>query len=183
MIVLFSALILAAQGAATAVPAAGKVDPAMIGITFHGGDFDGLVTAVRVSPGGQHYVGFLPSKSNQSPLPKELGRTVSGLLEAFSNKRPDLYGKYVHSDAQSYVGCSYICDIHNSFVENGFPFEEKLTVNTPYYMGEDRLGPLVRLEWLHNGDLWYLSFLHFRDGKVSKVNSIRAAVPNITRAN
>jgi hypothetical protein len=101
------------------------------------------------------------------------------VIEAFVKNRPELYRQYAQPDAQSYLECQIECENHFPFVEDGFLLDraEKLTANTPYYMGDGMFGPSIRIEWLHEGEVWYLSFLQFRNGKVSRVNTIRAAVP------
>lgn len=73
------------------------------------------------------------------------------------------------------------------FIPNGFPFEfkGKLTANTPYFLGNKEMhnSPYnVRVEWLVDGQLAFLSWLEVGDGKIVEMIADGAHVPPMPRS-
>lgn len=150
------------------------------GTTFKGGPFDGLSTAELKTKSGEPYVTFIPSKPGLSPVPARLQRSVDGLIDAYEKDQPSRYRDYVLDDAPSYAGCIDLCAARRVFVSDGFPFKDHCRGNAPYYLkSDDRSKEVVRIEWVCNGELWFLTYLHFQDGKISQLNSVRADPPLI----
>jgi hypothetical protein len=153
------------------------------GLKFSGDFMDGLATGPKVSPTGKHYVGLVQSKPNASPVPKDLAPIVDGLVEAYLTHHPERYSSYVVPGP-----ISYIRDVSNpphDFIPDGFPFDVrgKLTVNTPYYVTTIlHSAPRIRIEWLEDGQLSFISWLEISDGKVVQIISDRASPPPLPRS-
>jgi hypothetical protein len=123
------------------------------------------------------------SKPNASPVPKEIAPIVNGLVDAYLTHHPERYASYVMPGP-----ISYIRDVSNpphDFIPDGFPFEVrgKLTVNTPYYVTTIlHSPPYVRIEWMEDGQLSFISWLQISDGKVVQIISDKAVPPPLPRS-
>lgn len=165
------------------VPDATLPNAKLVGMKFTSGDLDGLSVSWRVDSEGMTFVGLAPSKPNASPLPKEIVPLVLGLVDAYQKGETAKYGHFVGPDTKTYISCLY-CGQGLPFVEHDFRVsrEEKLTLNTPYLLKHGALADFdyqVRLEWLHDGQLYYASVLVIDEGKVRDVFTYLPRIPPI----
>lgn len=185
MLISFLPLMVAFQGVAVKTDAAPQrsfsTPPA--GMTFKGGPFDGLTTGQLKTKNGESYVTFIPSKPDLSPVPPRLKYSVDGLIDAYEKDQPSRYRDYVLENAPTYAGCIFECAAERVFVTEGFPFKDRCKANAPYYLKADEpANEAVRIEWICNGELWFLTYLHFQNGKIARVNSVRADPPQVAVA-
>jgi hypothetical protein len=179
------ALFLAITCVPTRAQSAGPQLTLHSGIKFKGDLFDGLATGRKLTPTGAPYVGLIQSNANASPLPKEVAAVVNGLIEAFLTHHPERYGSYVLAGPVMYI--HDVGTQPRDFASNGFPFEfkGKLTANTPYYLKEKERSVAsynVRVEWLVDGQLAFLTWLSVFHGKVIGIIADDAKPPPLPRS-
>jgi hypothetical protein len=147
---------------------------------FVGGPLDGISVGqlIRVR-NGQPDVGLKPSQPNASPIPARFEAAVQGLLAAY--QAHDIVGQrsFLTKSAKGELcpeGITGECGTVGPLFQD--QFKEHCEHNTPYYV---RDSGEVRIEWLCNGELWYISYLRVRDDKVSHVRTAVAYVPPIIK--
>jgi len=168
--------------ALVAAPVAAHAQDSAKDTTFHGGPLDGIgmgqVTFVSTGTVG---LGLRPSAPNASPLPAVLAQPVGGILKAYEGRDETALAGYFAREATAELclkGMAGECTKANlSFSSQ---FAEHCDHNTPYFMKDKGQ---VRIEWLYKGQLYYISFLDMRDGKITHIRTLVADVPPVFRAN
>jgi hypothetical protein len=173
-------LVLLLAAALSAVPMAAHALDKIEDRTFNGGPFDGIRYGPLVRIGnGVHVTGLKPSAPNAAPLPPALATLVEGLLKAYEAGDEANFRKYLTKGAEGEVCPQGIAGPCNKkpplFTAH---FAEICAHNTPYFMGRDQ----VRIEWLYKGELWYISYLDFQNGKVSRIRTLVAEMPPMVNA-
>ncbi|MGY4397611.1 hypothetical protein ACVWZA_002805 [Sphingomonas sp. UYAg733] len=157
----------------TAQPARGA--PGDRRMPLRGGPWDGLTIGDVVSPGGKPTRALEPSSRDASPLPPAYAPAVANFLKDYGD------GLLGPSTTSVDVGpnnraCRYVgntpCVLLSNF--QGMPFDEKCVPNAPYYLRDsDR----VRIEWMFNGKLYYITWLSVRHGKIIDIGTAPADIP------
>jgi hypothetical protein len=153
------------------------------GLEFTNDFFQGLATGPVVTQSGRRYIGLVQSKPNASPLPKDIAPVVEGLIHAYLNHQAERYADFVLPGRILYI--HDVLRTPREFGPDGFPFEfeGKLTANAPYYLTKMSAGSLynVRVEWLVDGQLAFLTWLEVAEGKVLHVIVDAAKPPPLPR--
>lgn len=166
--------------ALAAAPVAAHAQDVVKDQPFQGGPLSGIVMGPLVRVGnGNHVVGLKPSAPNAAPVPAKFVTAVEGLLRAYDAKDEAALRNFLTADASGEVcprGMGGPCNPMPPLLTQHFA--EHCDHNTPYFMGNNQ----VRIEWLYRGELWYISFLDFGEGKISHIRTLVAEVPPMLKA-
>jgi hypothetical protein len=154
------------------------------GIKFSGSLWDGLETGPKVTQTGKHYIGWIQSKPNASPPPKEIAVVVDGLVNAYLKQQPERYQLYALPGAILHFRDTQSPPV--DFIPTGFQFKfkGKLTANTPYYLAKNDPASYynVRVEWLVDGQFAFVTWLNVFEGKVIEMIADGAGGPPMPRS-
>jgi hypothetical protein len=170
-------LILAAALIAVA-PASSQTKMPPKDLTLEGGPWDGIVVGPLVrARDGKAGFGLKPSLANAAPAPAALAPQVEALIRAYRVGDRAHFKAILAPDATAELcrkGMFGDCRSTSLLFEE--QFAEHCAANTPYFLKENGQ---IRLEWLYKGQLYYISYLNFRGGKVTHIKTIIADVPPI----
>jgi hypothetical protein len=148
---------------------------------FVGGDYDGMGFRDVVRPDGALSAILLPSDAT-SPADASEAAVISGFLAAYYAEDWRALLKFVAPGAKSWiverrpfpqVGGPYTGEDEQLASFATFPFAERCVSKPPYKLK----GGMIRLEWMCNGELWYVSWLKISAGRVTAMETRRAGMP------
>lgn len=143
---------------------------------FNNGPIEGMCADALLSKAGAFEVWSLkPAAGGGAPIPPELERVVSRLIESYDSHEAAFPQELLTANPTG-VFCADDTAIRAGCLKPkpliAWPFTE-YKHNRPYLMKDGR----VRLEWMESGQLKYLSLITFDGAHVSGIRTTPATIP------
>lgn len=167
--------------------AAAEPEAASAPSKFVGGPYDGMRFSHEVRADRSFRTSLFPSKENASPLKGAKVALISAFLKAYYAEdwaallrltAPGARSWIVDRDRFPNVGGPYLDSDRAMDSFDKFPFVERCVSRTPYDMRDG----WVRLEWMCEDKLWYISWLQIAEGRVTWMETRRARAPLVVDA-
>ncbi|WP_188055061.1 hypothetical protein [Sphingosinithalassobacter sp. CS137] len=129
---------------------------------------------VIASNGDQRLVSLLPSAAGASPPAPATAAAVDRLIAAEEEGALGDAAAVVRTGAtMTFCPAEDVSDCRSGVPFAGFDIPGEVRANTPYALPND----VVRVEWIADGRVTYISFLQFADGKLAGVRTGPAVMP------
>lgn len=131
------------------------------------------VGTVVSTEGAISMVSLGASPADSSPLPDGLQQAVTTLLAARDGHSVDAQAVVAEGAVGRFCPLrdGVMCESDTAFV--GFPVPNESVANTPYLLSDGR----VRIEWLVNDEVAFLTFISFANEQLTVAETARAVMP------
>ncbi len=152
--------------------ALGSDDPCM---PIGGGPAEGMCAGPVVErfEGGLEMVALLPAAAPGPSLAPEISRTIAALLESRRDMLPTFPPELLVEGATGEFCARFSDDCRKASPLKPWPLGREFTPAQPYLLKDGR----VRIEWMRDGKLVYLSFIKLDGAKVRDISTAPAQIP------
>ena len=156
---------------------AGAADANGSCVPFKGGPADGECPGAIISKSGVfELIGLLPATQAGPTIPPPVASALSALLGSQRKGAP--IDQQILAPGATGAFCTTIsneCSIHTPL--KSWPLNQQFVANPPYLLNDGR----IRIEWMRDGKLEYLSLIKMDGGKVKDIETEPATMPRINR--
>ena len=154
---------------ATVVISATAANPACE--QFKGGPADGMCRGAVIGYDAPFQIVALLPAPNKRPIDSKIGLVVSRLLA--SQRKETAFDRRLLATGATGSFCATFSKCANGTPLRTWPLRRAFVPNAPYMLTDGR----IRIEWMRNGTLEYLSFLTFDARRVKEISTLPATIP------
>ena len=142
-------------------------------VPFQGGPAEGMCPGPLISRNGPfEIVRLLPASRPGAAISPELRSTLSALLKDRRKRGAVIDQRSIASGAtERFCATFSTCSGPRSL--KTWPFGKTFVANSPYLLADGR----IRIEWMRNGTLEYISLITFEGVKMLDVSTLPAEMP------
>jgi hypothetical protein len=140
---------------------------------LHGGPADGMCKGSVVIDGGSFKVVALqPATGTGATIAPEVAKMLSAMLRK-QRTGSNFDARSLAAGATEEFCQTFSSDCLSSKPLRSWPLGKEFVPNRPYGLADGR----IRIEWMHNGKLEFLSFVTFDGAKIKDVSTAPAQMP------